>query len=188
VSGADLWASDANAGVIASGGANDPSLVYTPYKLMAWAGITDYPAARVDHRFSDGETIRLGPLALTAHITPGHAPGCTTWTFTVRDRDRDFRVVHRCDLTLPPGVSLVDPERPSGIRADFERSFGTLRDLPVDIWLTAHGREYGRFRKYDESLHSEEPVAPFIDPKGYLESIDSAEAAFREALAAQQRR
>src|SRR6187455_988132 len=99
--GAELWASDANAEVIAAGGRNDPGTVYPTYRLLAWAGVTDYPAARVDHRFKDGETIRLGPLALTGHLTPGHAPGCTTWTFTVRDRDRDLHVVHRCGLTVP---------------------------------------------------------------------------------------
>jgi metallo-beta-lactamase class B len=184
--GAELWASEANAGVIASGGKNDPSNTYTPYRVMKWAGVTDYPAARVDHQFQDGDTVRLGPLAVTAHITAGHAPGCTTWTFMVRDRDRDLRVVHRCSLGLPPGASLVDPERYPGIRSDFERSFRTLRSLPVDIWLTSHGREYGRFRKYDESLRADDPAAPFIDLKGYLESIDKAEIEFRKLLAQQQ--
>lgn len=201
-SGAQLWASDANAVVIAAGGANDPSIVYTPYKMMMLAGVNDYPAARVDHRVKDDEIVRLGTLALTAHLTPGHAPGCTTWTFTVRDRDRDLRVVHRCGVSAPYGASLVEPEQYPGIRADFERSFRTLRDLPVDIWLTSHGREYGRFRKYDESRRAyapsgdgnaqaadhvgSDPAAPFIDPKGYLESIDKAESDVRKLLAEQQ--
>jgi metallo-beta-lactamase class B len=186
--GAELWASEANAEVIAAGGQNDPSTIYPTYRLLAWAGVTDYPAARVDRRVKDGETIRLGPLAVTAHLTPGHSPGCTTWTFSVRDRDRDLHVVHRCGIEPPYGASLVDPERPPGVRADVERSLRTLRDLPVDIWLTSHGVEYGRFRKYQDSLKTDDPAAPFIDPKGYLASIDSAESAFRKQLAAQQQR
>src|SRR5690606_831091 len=28
-----------------------------------------------------GETLRVGPLAITAHLTPGHTPGSTTWTW-----------------------------------------------------------------------------------------------------------
>jgi metallo-beta-lactamase class B len=187
-SGAELWASEANAEVLAAGGHNDPSLVFLPYRLMQRAGVNDYVAPRVDHRVTDGETIRLGPLALTAHITPGHAPGCTTWTFTVRDHDRDLHVVHRCGLTVPYGASLVDPQNYPGVRDDFERTIGTLRNLPVDIWLTSRGQEYGRFRKFEASLHSEDPVAPFIDPKGYLDSIDRAEAEFRKQLAEQQHR
>ena len=198
--GAQLWASNASADVIASGGTNNPATVYLPYKLLARAGATNYPAPRVDHRFTDGETIRLGSLALTAHV-PSDVTGATIWTFTVRDRDRDLHVVYRSSLTVPYGASLAEPQRYPGIRADFERTFMTLRTLPVDIWLTTEGREYGRFRKYDESRQIEraskgaadlsagsvDPVAPFIDPRGYSESIDRAEAAFRNLLAEQQR-
>jgi len=183
-SGAALWASEASADVIASGGANDSRTVYLPYRLMKRAGITNYPPARVDHRVKDNETVRLGSLAVTAHVTAG----CTAWTFTVRDRDRDLHVVHRCGLELPYGASLVDPQRPPGVRQDFERTLAMLRELPVDIWLTGTGRDYGRFRKFEESLKAEDPVAPFIDPDGYRKSIDEAEAKFRKLLVEQQHR
>ena len=29
----------------------------------------------------DGEVLRVGALALTAHLTPGHTPGSTTWSW-----------------------------------------------------------------------------------------------------------
>ena len=182
-SGAELWASEASADVITSGGAHDPNRVYMPYNVLAWAGLTTYPAPRVAHRVKDEETIHLGSLAVTAHTTPGGGFDCTTWTFIVRDRERDLRVVHRCGLDLPYGASLVEPERPPGLRGGFERTIAMLRSLPIDIWLTAKGREYGRFRKYQESLSAEDPAAPFIDPHGYLTSIADAEAVFRRRLA-----
>ena len=185
-SGATLWASGASAEVTASGGANNPNVVFTPYKLMARAGITRFPAARVDHRVKDNETVRLGSLAVTAHVT-SNGFDCTAWTFTVRDRDRDLRVVHRCGLGVPYKASLIDPQRPPGIRAGFERTIAMLRELPVDIWLTSAGREYGRFRKYEQSLKADDPAAPFIDPDGYRASIDQAEATFRKLLAEQQK-
>ena len=188
-SGAELWASEANADVIARGGKDDPSVIYRPYRLMARMGIADfdYSPPQIDHRVQDGETVRLGSLALTAHITPGHSPGCTTWTFTVRDDGRDLHVVRRCNLDVPYTASLVDPQRPPGVRADFEQSFRTLRHLPVDIWLSARGREYGRYRKYQDSLTAKDPVAPFIDPKGYFDSIDRAEATVHALIATQTR-
>jgi metallo-beta-lactamase class B len=61
-----------------------------------------------------------------------------------------------------------------------------LRGLPVDIWLSSHGKDYGRFRKFDASLHAADPVAPFIDREGYLKSLDGAQATFRTLLAEQQ--
>ena len=184
-SAAELWASDDDADVIASGGTDNPNVVFTPYRLLARAGITNFPAARVDHRVKDNETIRLGSLAITAHVTRGGFD-CTAWTFTVRDRNRDLRIVERCDLVLPYKASLVEPEQPPGIRASFERTLVMLRSLPVDIWLTPRGKEYGRFRKYQESLKAEDPAAPFIDPDGYRTSIDEAEAVFQKQLAEQQ--
>ena len=184
-SGAELWASDASADVIASGGTDNPDVVFTFYKLLARAGVTSFPPARVDHRVKDNETIRLGSLAITAHVTQGGFE-CTTWTFTVRDRDRDLRVVHRCGLEVPYKASLVDPEQPRGIRAGFEHTIAMLRNLPVDIWLTSPGREYGRYRKHQESLEADDPAAPFIDPDGYRTSIDQAEATFGKLLAEQQ--
>lgn len=180
-SGAELWASDDNAVAIASGGRQDPSKIEIEDRFAAWAGFTGYPAARVDHRIRDGQVIRLGPLAVTARL----APGCTAWTFTVHERGRDLRVVHRCDLHVPSRRSLANPELAQGLRADFEQRNSLLRRLPVDIWLTSHGIEYGRFRKFEASLHAADPVAPFIDPEGYLRSIDASEEKLRALLAEQ---
>ena len=180
-SGAELWISEGDADMVAAGGAGDPSL--GPFRFVSYFPLLRYPAPRVDHRFKDGATIRLGAIELTAHVTAGHTPGCTSWSFPVRDGGRELRVVHRCSLTLPVALSLG--EYP-GIRADFERSFRTLRSLPVDIWVTSHAREFDRWRKFSERARVADPVAPFIDRDGYIRSIDSAEMRFRKLLAEQQ--
>jgi metallo-beta-lactamase class B len=83
LTGAELWASEASAGVLASGG-RDPDAALIPWGVLGFV-LGGYPPARVDHRFKDGHTIRLGPIALTAHVTGGHTRGCTSWSFTVRD-------------------------------------------------------------------------------------------------------
>jgi len=180
-SGAALWVSEGDADIVAAGGAGEPGL--GPFKFVSYVPLLRYPAPRVDHRFKDGATIRLGPIELTAHVTAGHTPGCTSWSFPVRDGDRELHVVHVCSLTLPLALSLG--EYP-GIRANFERSFRTLRSLPVDIWVTSHARDFGRYRKFSERAHVADPVAPFIDRDGYLRYIDSAEMRFRRLLAEQQ--
>ncbi len=177
-SGAQLWASQASAEAIESGGVDD--IFLGPFSFISYLPIFRYPAARVHRRLTHGETIHVGPIELTAHITPGHTPGCTTWSFPVRDAGRELRVVHRCSLTLPPSLSLGEyPE----VRAAFEYTFRALRRLPVDIWVTAHAREFGRYRKFQERARAVDPVAPFIDREGYLRSIDSAEIRFRKLTA-----
>ena len=170
-SGAELWASEASADAIAAGG--DDHDIILPLRTLFWIGILNYPAPRVDHRFEDGDTIRVGPLALTAHITAGHTRGCTSWSFSVRDGDRVLNVVSVCD----PGVLefLQYPEQ----AADRERSLRVLRSLPADIWVTNHARAWGRYRKFVASASAKNPVDPFIDPEGYRAHIDAAEAEFR---------
>src|SRR5690606_11533953 len=93
-SGAELWASEASAEVLEAGG-DDPDL-FLPLRVLVRLGILGYPAPRVDHRFRDGDTVRLGPIELTAHVTAGHTRGCTSWSFQVRDGDRVLNVVSVC--------------------------------------------------------------------------------------------
>jgi metallo-beta-lactamase class B len=170
-SGAELWASEASAYTLAAGG-DDPDAIL-PLRALARIGVVGYPAMRVDHRFKDGDTIRLGPLALTAHITGGHTRGCTSWSFHVRDGDRVLNVVSACDLGRLATSQYPEQE------ADLERSFRVLRGLPVDIWVTCHARWWGRYRKFVASAAAKDAVEPFIDPEGYHAYIDAAEAELR---------
>lgn len=186
-SGAELWASDPSADAIASGGDPGADATFLPQRILYWTGLLRYPPARVDHRFKDGDTIRLGPIELTAHITGGHTRGCTTWAFPVHDGDRVLHVVSACSLTLLPGMSFEEPQNYPGIREDFERTFDVLRALPQDIWVTSHARAWGRYRKFLASAEAQDPVAPFIDREGYRSYIDSGEARFRRQLAEQTR-
>ena len=173
-SGAKLWASEASANIIASGGDNPDWAL--PLRALIRSGLAGYPPARVDHRFKDGDTIRVGSIALTAHITSGGERGCTSWSFPVRDGNRMLNVVSACGLGMTLGMRY--PEQ----AADIERSLRVLRSLPVDIWVTSHGRPWGRYRKFVESRTAKNPVDPFIDPEGYREYIDAAEAEYRSGL------
>ena len=171
-SGAQVWASDWSADALASGG-DDPDGVL-PLRLLTWAGLVGYPAPRVDHRFKDGDTIRVGPIAVTAHITAGHTRGCTSYSFQVRDGDRTLNVVSACDLGVL--ATSTYPEQ----AADRARSIRVLRALPADIWVTCHARWWGRYRKFVASTTAKNPVDPFIDPEGYRAYLDAAEAELRE--------
>jgi metallo-beta-lactamase class B len=168
-SGAQLWASEASARALAAGG-DDPDVAF-PWRLLTWA--IRYPAPRVDHRFADRDTIRVGPVALTAHITGGHTRGCTSWSFPIRDGDRILNVVSACSLVV------LEMSRYPGQQADFERTFRVLRSLPVDIWLTEHARLFGRYRKFAARDTAKNPADPFIDPQGYRAFLDTGEARFR---------
>lgn len=181
VSGAKLWISEGDADIVARGGAGDRS--FGPLRFL---GVGRFDAPRVDHRFKDGDTIRVGPLAVTAHVTVGHTAGCTSWSFPVRHGDRDLLAVDVCSLTLLPFMSLKDPESYPGIRSGFERSFETLRGLPADLFLASHSSFFRMNRKLRERANAKDPAEPFIDREGYMRYIADAEQDFRKELAKQQ--
>ena len=181
-SGAELWVSEGDADLVEHGGRGDGS--YGPLRHL---GFGRFPAARVDHRFHDGDTVRVGPVTLIANVTVGHTPGCTSWSFPVQHADRELLAVDVCSLGLLPFMKLVAPESYAGIRAGFEQSFRTLRALPADIFLGSHTNFFDLSRKRREAAAAADPAAPFIDPDGYRRYIDRAEAAFRKELGEQQR-
>jgi metallo-beta-lactamase class B len=170
-SGAQLWASEASADVIASGG-DDPDFAL-PFRGLLRVGLLSYPPARVDHRFKDGETIHIGPIALTAHVTGGISRGCTSWSFAVRDAGRTLNVVSVCGFEVVRGMRY--PEQ----AAQIERSLRVLRSLPVDIWVTSESRPWGRYRKFVASQDAKDRARAFIDPAGYRDFLDTAEFQLR---------
>jgi metallo-beta-lactamase class B len=193
VSGAQVWVSDTSAATLAAGGV-DPGKTWSLDNLFDWAGVQKFDAPRVDHRFKDGEKIQLGTIELTPVHTPGQGGSCTTLSFSVSDGERLLRVVDVCNLKLGdplapmlPIIKRLEPRTYARIRSDFEQSFKILKSIPVDIWVTAHARDFGRYRKFVASASAKNPVDPFIDRAGYLDYLDKAEKRFRELFAEPQR-
>ena len=89
---------------------------------------------------ADGETLHVGPLALTAHFTPGHTPGGTTWTWRSCDGDRCLDLVY-ADSQTPvsaDGFSFTHSDTYPSALDDFAHSEAVLEHLPCDVLLTPH--------------------------------------------------
>jgi metallo-beta-lactamase class B len=172
LTGARVLISKADSDVVESGGRTDfrDSSYWTP--------------AKVDSIIEDGETVRLGDVSLTAHLTPGHTKGCTTWTTKVEEGGKEFDVVFFCGLRLNPGVPLMENPKYPDIVQDFDSSIKKLRALPIDVFLGAHGYWFGLQEKYPKLQQRREPN-PFIDPAGYRALVDDLEKAFLDQLRAE---
>ena len=70
---------------------------FLPMRALVWVGVARLPAHSRRPSVQGRRHVRLGPIALTAHITAGHTRGCTSWSFPVRDGDRVLNVVSACD-------------------------------------------------------------------------------------------
>ncbi len=136
-----------------------------------------HPIDRVLH---DGDEVKLGGSVLMAHLTPGHTKGCTTWSMKATDAGKTYDVVIVCSVGFNAGYVLVNNKDYPQIADDYVRSFATLRKLPCDVFLAAHGPFYDLEGKYAK-LGKGGPN-PFIDHAGYLAYIDLKEKQFNDEL------
>jgi metallo-beta-lactamase class B len=168
LSGAKLMVMDADVPVIEHGGAGD--FAYN----SRWA------PAKVDRVLHDLSEVKLGGATLTAHLTPGHTKGCTTWTMEVTNGGKPMHVVIVGSPNVNTGYLLVGNPKYPQIAADYVKCFQVLRRLPCDIFLGAHGAYFGLDEKLAR-LHAG-AANPFVDPAGYRAFVDEREQAFQEAL------
>jgi metallo-beta-lactamase class B len=88
----------------------------------------------------DGEVVKLGPLAVTAHFTPGHTPGSTSWTWQSAEGGKTMHMVYADSLTAiaADGRSFSRNAQYSNARADVERSIAKVEGLECDVLVSAH--------------------------------------------------
>jgi metallo-beta-lactamase class B len=171
--GARIMMSEEDAALLARGGRGD--------FLPAKEEVVDYEPARADRIIRDGDVVTLGGMTLTAHLTPGHTKGCTTWTMKVEEGGKRYNVVFHGGTTILPTVRLVDNPKYPGIVEDYERTFRVLKGLPCDVFLAPHGFQFGLGEKA-RRLSAGGGPNPFIDPEGYRSFVAREEEAFRRQL------
>ena len=136
-----------------------------------------FPPVPVDRVLHDGDTVTLGGTTLTARHTPGHTPGCTTWTMTVEEEGTRYRVVFPGSTTVLPGMQLAG----TGLREEFQRTFEILEQLESDVFLAAHASFFGLADKRARQKAGA-AVNPFIDPEGYRRLTARKKKDFEAAL------
>jgi metallo-beta-lactamase class B len=141
------------------------------------------PAAKVDRVLHDRDTVELGGATLTARLTPGHTPGCTTWTMQVPEGERKLNVVIIGSPNVNQGYILVNNKSYPQIAGDYVKTFALLKTLPVDIFLGAHGA-YFNLQEKIRKMRAGGPNV-FVDPEGYKAYVAEREQAFEKELARQ---
>lgn len=150
--------------LLARGGKGDPN----------YGDRFSFEGVRADATFRDGKKVKLGGVTLTANITAGHTPGCTTWTTETVENGKRFSAIFVCS-TSAPGYDLVKNERYPAIYSDYQATFARLEKLRPDIFLSAHGGQFDLLGKIERMKRGERNV--FVDPDGYLRYLKESRAA-----------
>ncbi len=133
LSGATVLSSPAGAAVLRTGlqSKQDPQLSGDTPHMTPVVGVNE---------IRDGTVVTVGPLRLTAHFTPGHAPGGISWTWQSTEAGVPVNMVYADSLaayTSKPFQYRANTTYPQA-RADLERSIATVAALPCDILISAH--------------------------------------------------
>jgi len=140
------------------------------------------PGAKVDRVLHDRDTVELGGSTLTARLTPGHTPGCTTWMMQVAESGRTLNAVIVGSPNVNAGYVLVNNRSYPQIASDYVKTFALLKTTPADLFLGAHG---AYFNLKDKLPRMGGAINPFIDPAGYRAYVAEREQAFEKELAKQ---
>lgn len=172
---AQMIASEADAPTLASG-----------HQLSYGRGQSEsyFPAVQVNRVIADRGTVSLGGVTLTAHLTPGHTKGCTTWSMPVSANGKTYQVVFYCSTTVA-GNQLVGNRKYPGIVADYERSFALLRNLPCDVFLGPHP-EFFHMDEKEEELEAGNRNA-FVDSTELRRFVAASEEDFKIELVRQEK-
>jgi metallo-beta-lactamase class B len=147
-------------------------------RTIGRADIEGFPPVRVDRVIRDGERVTVGPVSLTAVLTPGHTRGATSWTTVSKGK----RIIFASSLTVAGQKLRGDPAYPAAAD-DFRRTFAKLRAVRADVFVNFHPEGFGLDAKRARQRGGN-PDA-FVDPAELARQVDAAEAAFRTELARQ---
>lgn len=143
------------------------------------AGARDMPAIVIDRVVDDGDTVQLANTTLTAHVTPGHTKGCTTWTMTTSDGVKPYRVLFYCSTSVVD--RLVGNTGYPQIVIDYEHTFKRLRTMSADVFLANHPGFFGMEQK--RKAMTSGAANPFVDPGELQRFVTTSERDFRDVLA-----
>src|SRR5262249_6603134 len=132
--GAKYMVMEQDVPVIEDGGKSDFFYGKSPGSL--------YRPAKVERVLHDGDEVKLGGATLTAHLTPGHTKGCTTWSMKVTEGGKTYDAVIVGSPNVNSGFQLIKNAAYPRIAEDYSRTFKVLKSLHCDIFLGAHGDYY----------------------------------------------
>jgi metallo-beta-lactamase class B len=136
----------------------------------------------IDRLLHDGDVVTLGGTTLSAHLTPGHTRGCTTWTMKAQEGGKTYDVVFHCSLRI--SAQNASKPLPPAMIEEFAKTYPLVRSIPCDVPLGDHPSQYNMPEKFAR-IKAGFPN-PFIDPIGCNVETDMEEMMFHAVVKEQQ--
>jgi len=180
LSGAEVAASASSVEALRSGhsGPDDPQFGHLPA----------FPQVNRVHVFQDHEVLHVGPLQVTAHLTPGHTAGGTSWSWRSCERARCLDIAYVDSLTAVSGDTFFFTRNATypNVLEDFAHSLAVVSALPCDILLTPHPEASDLWNKL--ARRDAGDADALVDTAACRHLADAARKRLEERIAEESRR
>jgi metallo-beta-lactamase class B len=178
-SGARVGASPLAAAALRSGNvpADDPQAAFG-------AAMMAYPALAEVVGIADGETIRVGELAVTALHTPGHTPGGSSWQWQSCVDGHCVQALYADSLNAVSHGSFRFSDAPARVAA-FRASIARVAALDCSLLVAAHPGFSGLFELH-EAAGPTPATDAFVSPGACRRYAEAAGQRLDQRLASEQ--
>ncbi len=147
-----------------------------------------FPPVANTRAVADGETIRVGATTITAHLTPGHTPGGTSWTWQNCEGARCLNIVYADSLTSisADGFRFTGGTGQPDLTPGFMRTIDKVASLPCDVIISTHPDSTGLTAKL-KPRNSGLGVEAFVDPTGCRSYAENARGALNRRIESEKR-
>ncbi len=145
-----------------------------------------YKPVKADIVMKDGGVKNFSGHEFTAIHTPGHTRGSTTWTTKILHNGKNYKLVFGGATTLLPCTRLVNRQSYPGIDKDFLKTFRILKGFKNNLFLSNHSH----FFDFENKRAAAKTLGPkaYVDPKGFMKSIEADEQKVLDRIAKEKRR
>lgn len=169
LTGAQLMIQEADAQVMADGGATD-------YLFSEMAPL--FAPVKPDRILRDGDVLELGGVHIKVLHHPGHTKGSCSYVLTVQEGKRPYKVLIANMPSVIVEKKIAEVHSYPNMDRDYAYTFKAMRSLEFDLWLAAHASQFALHDKRTVRTGCKPEV--FRDQAGYIKKLDDLEANFNE--------
>ena len=105
-------------------------------------GVSSFAPVVPDRLLHDKDTIRLGDMQLTLLHHPGHTKGSCSFLFSVKDKEKPYKVLLANMPTIVTDSSFHNHRTYPAIAADYAYTLAEMKKLQFDIWVASHASQF----------------------------------------------
>jgi metallo-beta-lactamase class B len=124
-----------------------------------------FPPVKADRLLEDRDLIELGDMQIMLLHHPGHTKGASSFLFSVKDENREYRVFIANMPSILGGTKFPSTRGYPTVGKDYAYTLNAMPKVKFDIWLASHASQFDMHKKHKpgDGYHPE----AFFDQEGF---------------------